>query len=48
MEEKNIINKIPFIHLRNHSQYSILKALPKIKDLVKKAKSFNMPLLSSY
>ncbi len=46
MQEKNIINEIPFIHLRNHSQYSILKALPKIKDLVKKAKSFNMPYLA--
>lgn len=36
----------PFIHLRNHSQYSILKALTRTKDLAKKAKEFNMPALA--
>ncbi len=46
MQEKNNINEIPFIHLRNHSQYSILKALPQTKDLAKKAKAFNMPFLA--
>lgn len=27
-----------FVHLRNHTHYSLLKALPKISDLVKEAK----------
>ena len=40
--EKNI----PFIHLRCHSQYSILKALPKIKNLINKAVDFNFPSLA--
>ena len=40
--EKNI----PFIHLRCHSQYSILKALPKIKNLINKAADFNFPSLA--
>lgn len=35
-----------FIHLRNHSHYSLLSALPKIDALVKKAKSFGMPALA--
>jgi DNA polymerase-3 subunit alpha len=35
-----------FIHLRNHTHYSLLKALPKIEDLVKKAVSLNMPALA--
>ncbi len=29
-----------FVHLRNHSHYSLLSALPKIDALVKKAKSY--------
>jgi DNA polymerase III subunit alpha len=35
-----------FIHLRNHSHYSLLSALPKIGPLVKKAKSCGMPALA--
>jgi len=31
-----------FIHLHTHSHYSLLTALPKIDDLVKKAKKYNM------
>ena len=31
-----------FIHLRNHSQYSILDATPSIKDLVKKCQNLQM------
>jgi DNA polymerase-3 subunit alpha len=36
----------PFIHLRTHSHYSILKSLPQIKQLVKKAVEFKMPYLA--
>ena len=31
-----------FVHLRNHTHYSLLKALPKVGDLVKKAKQLSM------
>lgn len=35
-----------FVHLRNHTHYSLLKALPKINELVKKASSFSMSSLA--
>src|SRR6187549_3394583 len=35
-----------FIHLHTHSHYSLLNALPKIKDLVSTAKKFNMHALA--
>jgi DNA polymerase-3 subunit alpha len=35
-----------FVHLRNHSHYSLLSALPKIDPLVKKAKSLGMTSLA--
>ncbi len=35
-----------FVHLRNHTHYSLLKALPKVDALVKKATTFGMPSLA--
>lgn len=35
-----------FVHLRNHSHYSLLSALPKIEALVKKAKSSGMSAIA--
>ncbi len=35
-----------FAHLRNHSHYSLLKALPKVSDLVKAAKAAGMTSLA--
>lgn len=35
-----------FIHLHSHSHYSLLKALPKIKPLVTRAKELNMTSLA--
>jgi DNA polymerase-3 subunit alpha len=35
-----------FVHLRNHSHYSLLSALPKVDPLVAKAKSLGMPSLA--
>lgn len=35
-----------FVHLRNHSHYSLLSALPKIEPLVRRAKSLNMPAVA--
>jgi len=33
----------PFCHIHVHSQYSVLQATPKVKDLIDKAKSLDMP-----
>jgi DNA polymerase-3 subunit alpha len=35
-----------FVHLRNHSHFSLLKALPKVSDLIKEAKKMNMTALA--
>jgi len=35
-----------FIHLHVHSQFSLLDGLPKIDELVNKAKEYNMPALA--
>ncbi|MBU1046452.1 DNA polymerase III subunit alpha [Patescibacteria group bacterium] len=35
-----------FSHLHTHSHYSLLNALPKIKELVSQAKKYNMPALA--
>jgi DNA polymerase-3 subunit alpha len=35
-----------FVHLRNHTHYSLLKALPKISDFVKEAKRAGMPAVA--
>lgn len=36
----------PFVHLHVHSHYSLLAALPRIKELVKKAKDLEMSALA--
>ncbi len=35
-----------FVHLHNHTQYSLLDGANKVKDLVKAAHKFNMPALA--
>lgn len=35
-----------FAHLRNHTHFSLLKALPKVSELIKEAKSSGMPALA--
>ncbi len=35
-----------FVHLRNHSHFSLLKALPKVSDLIKEAKKTGMSALA--
>lgn len=44
--EIKVTKEVPFIHLRNHSHFSILKSLPQIKQLVNKAKEYQMPFLA--
>lgn len=36
----------PFCHLHLHSQYSVLQATPKIKDIIRKAKEYEMPAVA--
>lgn len=33
----------PFVHLRVHSEYSLIDGLVRIKDLIKTAVAFDMP-----
>ena len=40
------MSKIPFIHLRAHSSYSLAESTIKIKKLVDLAKQNNMPAIS--
>jgi DNA polymerase-3 subunit alpha len=35
-----------FVHLRNHTHYSLLKALPKVSELIKEAKAMQSPALA--
>src|SRR5438874_1106011 len=35
-----------FVHLHNHSEYSLLDGLNKVKEMVKRAKELNMPALA--
>ncbi len=45
MLEKDLL-KADFTHLHVHSHYSLLNALPTPKELVQKAKEYNMPALA--
>lgn len=45
MSEKSPLHA-DFIHLHTHSHYSLLNALPTPKELVKRAKQYNMPALA--
>ncbi len=40
------MKRADFIHLHNHTQYSLLDGAMKIDDLLAKAKEFNMPALA--
>ena len=40
--EENIENKIDFVHLHVHTEYSLLDGANRIKDLVKKVKESGM------
>ena len=36
----------PFVHLHNHTAYSLLDGASKIQELLKRAKELNMPALA--
>ncbi len=38
--------KLDFVHLHNHSHYSLLDGLPKLPDMVKRAKSLGMKAIA--
>ena len=38
--------KHPFIHLHNHTHFSLLQAVPKVKDLIKAAVANKMPAIA--
>ncbi len=40
------LEEAPFVHLHNHSQFSVLQSTIKIKDLVAKAAEFQMPAVA--
>src|SRR5690606_19838261 len=46
LKDINIASKKRFVHLHTHSHYSLLQALPKIPDLIKKAKESGMDALA--
>ena len=37
---------LPFIHLRNHTEYSLVDGLIRVKSLVQEAKNLNMPAVA--
>lgn len=46
--EENIatLEDVPFVHLHNHSQFSILQSTIRIKDLVEQTAEFGMPAVA--
>ncbi len=47
--EPEVIQEMPvstFVHLHTHSHYSLLQALPKVDDMVKRAKKYGMDALA--
>ncbi len=40
------ISHFPFVHLHNHSQYSVLQSTSKIENLVEKSVEYNMPAVA--
>ena len=45
-ENLKTIEEAPFVHLHNHSQFSVLQSTIKIRDLVAKTAELNMPAVA--
>ncbi|MCX6180706.1 MAG: DNA polymerase III subunit alpha [Bacteroidetes bacterium] len=44
--DSSVLIDVPFSHLHNHTQYSILQSTTEVEDLVKKAADMNMPAVA--
>jgi DNA polymerase-3 subunit alpha len=44
--ENHSLKDVPFTHLHNHTQYSVLQSTTKIKDLIKKTAEYQMPAVA--
>jgi DNA polymerase III subunit alpha len=45
-ESKKLLEEYPFVHLHNHSQFSILQSTIDVKSMVRKAAELGMPAVS--
>lgn len=45
-ENKSILAEYPFVHLHNHTQYSILQSTTKVKAIARQAAEFGMPAVA--
>mgnify|MGYP001103468262 CR=1 FL=1 len=45
-ENKDLLKEYPFVHLHNHTQFSILQSTSDIKSIVRQAAAFEMPAIA--
>jgi len=45
-ENKGLLKEYPFVHLHNHTQFSILQSTSDIKSIVRQAAAFEMPAIA--
>ncbi len=45
-ENKDLLKDYPFVHLHNHTQFSILQSTSDIKSIVRQAAAFEMPAIA--
>lgn len=45
-EHANLLKDVPFVHLHNHTQFSVLQSTIRIKELVLEAARYNMPAVA--
>ncbi len=45
-ENKKLLEELPFVHLHNHTQFSILQSTSEIKSIVRRAAELKMPAIA--